>query len=257
MRLMKRVARTVALKLSESKRFSDINRTVFSGYVGTATFRWAYRNIFATLPVATGALAGSSYAIDGNEIVDPLMKVKAVCQIPFGQIASAAANLAYGTIRVTAYLLASNDYTGPVVGGGPPPGTMGFSGYPTQYSSDDPGWFLNQDGYKTTLNGNNVKVMKKWTKKYHPDIIVNDTDGPYTNVGLGNIVLDLTFKHKFRGKYTFEDNHIGDLDSNYPRAGTLRGWNYYLLVGWAAQGGIAYAQAPQVFMDTFMYFKDP
>lgn len=257
MKLMKRVARRVTLNLSESKRFSSINVNAFAPTAGTAQFYWSYINIFAQLPTATGAIAGSSFAIDGNEIVDLLMKVKATFIIP-AYADLGGTNTGYGTRFLTIYLVAANDYTGPVIGGGPPPGTITWTNYPGQYTSTDPGWFLQPDGSKPTLNGNNVKVLRKWTKRYQPDEIVKVVPvGGATTTNFGHVYLPITLKHKFRGKHTFEDNPFGDLDSNYPRAGVLRGWNYYLLAGWGATAQIPGPQQPQLFVDQFLYFKDP
>ena len=76
MRLMKTVARRVALNLSESKRFSVINQSVFSN-IDSVTRRWMFKPIYAQLPLTTGSNAGSSYTVVGNEVVDLMIKGKA------------------------------------------------------------------------------------------------------------------------------------------------------------------------------------
>lgn len=254
---MKRVARRVTLNLAESKRMSVIEQAVFSNTTAT-TFRWTYRNLFAQLPTATGALAGSSFAVDGNEIVDPLLKFKTLWTIPFEGIAFSESSASYGTVVCHIYLVAANDFTTTVDGGSPSPGTFAFTPYPGQYSTGDMGWFLNQDPYKPTLNGNNVRVLKKWTKRYHPDQLIRTVTAGSTAAALGRVHLTMTGKYRWRRKLTYEDYPFGDLDSNFPRSGVLRGWNYYLLVGWGAPGVLTQSTSqPQADMDTFLYFKDP
>lgn len=261
MKMMKRVARRVTLSLSEAKRFTILNDRPFTVAAGGQSVRWAYKNIFSQLPTATGSLAGSSYGVDGNEIVDLLWKAKIAFSIDYGSILSTAADspLAYGTVMLHVYLVAANDYTSSVADGGTPPGSLTWTNYPAQFSATDPGWFLTQNGYRPTLNGNNVKVVKAWHKRYNPDIVFERFAAGDTNVdGRGVIVQRIDVKHKFRGKKTFEDAPLADTDANFLRAGTLRGWNYYLLVGWAAPAVIStVSNQPFINMDQYLYFKDP
>lgn len=258
--MMKRVARRVALSLSEAKRFTLLNDSAFFA-TGSPTFQWRYKNIFAQLPAAnTTATTGSSYATVGSEIVDLLWKAKMVWRMPFFQLGtSPATNLfSYGTVYFRAYLIAANDEPNTAVGGATPPGTTVWNTYPAQYSSTDLGWFLDQDPKKPTLNGNNVRILKRWSKKYTPPVQWDRYASGDTNLQmLGDNYFNMTCKHKFRGKKTFEDNVFGDTDSNFPRGGTLRGWNYYLLCGWGSAGGLDVISQPSLTMDQFLYFKDP
>lgn len=257
---MKRVARRVTLSLSEAKRFTVLNDVASSTGLTDAVFRWRYKNIFAQLPTATGSLAGSSYGVDGNEIVDLLWKAKISMTVRFGDILSTPGDSinAYGTIFLHVYLVAANDYTSSVAQGGVPPGTLTWSEYPAQFSANDPGWFLTQSGTRPTLNGNNVRVIRAWHKRYTPDMVFERFGTGDTSVdGRGVVQIRLDAKHKFRGKKTFEDAPLADTDANFLRAGTLRGWNYYLLVGWGSSGQITVTNQPPISMDQFLYFKDP
>lgn len=261
MRLMKRVARRVALNLSEAKRFSVVNETVFDNF-NSVTRRWRYKNIFAQLPTAQGSNAATSYGTVGNEIVDLMVKIKCALRIPYGLMLGNGTQRTqgYGTVWFHLYLLASNDYTtGGITQGPPPPGSLTWSNYPAPFGSDDPGWFLNPDTAKPTLNGNNVRVIRRWSKKYQPDVQLNFRSTSDTIVEpAGDIWLNLTAKHKFRGKKTFEDNSFAESDGNFQfRSGALRGTNYYWLFGWGTVGSFAATEQPQVQMDQFMYFKDP
>lgn len=256
--MMKRVARRVTLSLSEAKRMADINRPVFASSATAIGTQWRYRNIFAMLPTATGVLAGSSFAVDGNEIVDPLLKIKATAQIQYNDILQETGDgSTFGSIYFHIYLVAANDYSGAVIAGGPPPGTLTWTTYPAQFSSGDPGWFLSQDGARPTLNGNNVKVIRKWTKKFTPEPFAYHVPTGGTRASFGQINVDFTIKHRFKGKKTFEDNVFGDLDANFARAGTLRGWNYYTLCGWSGTNVLITNSQPQMYLDQFLYFKDP
>lgn len=256
MKLMKRVARRVALSLSESKRFTILNETPLG--TSTSQTRWAYKNIFAQLPTATGTLAGVSFALEGNEVVDLLAKTKIVVEIPWGNILldNSAAG-AYGTVYVHAMIVQANDFS-QQGSGGPPPGSLTWTNYPAQYSAGDPGWFLNQDGNRPTLNGNNVRIIKRFSRKVTPPAQMDLQSGTVVVVARGRQMVNITMKHKFKGKKTFEDFPLGDLDSNFPRSGVLRGSNYYWLVGYQLTGALStVAGSPVMAMDQYLYFKDP
>lgn len=255
---MKRVARRVTLSLAEAKRFSVIQQGVFSNTNATQV-RWMYRNLFSSLPAPNINNASTSYVVVGNEIVDPMLKFKATFAIPYANILASEAALVYGTICCYVYLIAANDFTGAVGNGAPPPGSIAFTPYPGQYSEADMGWFLNQDPYKPTLNGNNVKVLKKWSKRHHPETHLERVPtGTVTTDARGIVAINIEGSYRWKRKLTFEDNPFGDSDANFPRAGTLRGWNYYLMLGWGAPSVITLSNSqPQCNMDTFLYFKDP
>lgn len=257
MRLMKTVARRVTLGLSEAKRFSYINASTFV-ISGSAQHVWRFKNIFAQLPTATGSLAGSSYGVEGNEIVDMTLKFKANFVIPIYQLVSNAQSLgAYGTIYCHMYIIAANDYSEVVGQGGTPPGSLTWTTYPNFGAADDPGWFLQMSGDRPTLNGNNCKVVRHWVRKYTPPPTTGWYAAGETRESFGVVNIPIVGKHKFKGKKTFEDNPIGDLDANFPRAGTLRGMNYFLLVGFSMPTIVTSAAFPQLWVDQFMYFKDP
>lgn len=258
MAMMKRVARRVTLSLSESKRFTNLNSAPWVAPASPVAYQWSYRNIFAMLPTATGAFAGSSVAVDGNEIVDLLLKVKMSCIIPYYNIMDVAQSQRnYSTFYFHVYIIASNDYANNLSMGTPPPGNLAWSNYPVQYDSNDLGWFLQQDAAKPTLNGNNVRVIRRWSKKYTPAELQTNLSAGAPTRGLGRPMINFNVKHRFKGKRTFEDYVFGDLDSNYPRAGSLRGMNYYLLCGWGTSANIPVTQIPEGFVDSFLYFKDP
>lgn len=256
---MKKVARRVALSLSEAKRFTVLNDNVFTNFV-VQRYQWRYKNIFAQLPTASGTFAGASSSVVGNEIVDLLWKAKFSCNINYNDILQQTTNIySYGTIYYHVMIVAANDYAGTVVGGAPPPGTLTWTTLPAQFSSDDPGWFLQENALRPTLNGNNVKLIRRWTKKFTPDVQYQRfAVGDNLQIGLGKVQFNMTCKHRFKGKKTFEDNPNGDLDANYPRSGALRGWNYYVLCGWSSPTVIDASNAqPQMVGDQFLYFKDP
>ncbi|QDJ95224.1 capsid protein [Capybara virus 9_cap1_45] len=259
MKMMKSVARRVALNLTEAKRFTTLNEAPFAALPSAnRSFGWVYRNALAQLPSANGVAAGSSWAIDGNEIVDPLLKLKNYYQAPLQPYPPIPPvnEWSYGTQFFYVYLIACNEQ----VSGTIPPSAV-WSAYPDQYSSNDPGWFLQQDGTKPTLNGNNVKIIKKWSKRYTPvEIMEIPTSTSNPRVVDGCPVVRFDCKKKLRGKKTFEDAVFADTDSNFLRSAILRGWNFYWLLGWGATAdlaGGASSQQPYWLVDSFTYFKDP
>lgn len=251
MRLMKSVARRVALNLSEAKRYTTLNEIPIPPLVGDTNFNWGYKNVFAPIPSANGSAAGTSWAIEGNEIVDPLVKMNLTFYLNYNAIVNAINSTAYGPTYMYVYLIACNEQ---VAGTVPPSNT--WSRYPTLYSATDPGWFLNNDPTRPVLNGNNVKVIRKWRRKYNPDEMV--VEGTAAINAFGRPTVDFRCKHWFRGKKTFEDQVFADTDSNFLRSAVLRGWNFYWLVGYGiATGNLTAAQQPLVRADTYTYFKDP
>lgn len=188
-----------------------------------------------------------------------MVKAKLNFRIDFGALLNLDVTQGYGTMFLHVYILKVNDYTGTTLSGAPPPGSIAWSGYPTAFGPDDPGWFLVQNGQQPTMNGNNVKVVRYWKKRITPEI-------QYSRYGTGDTSFEgrgihwatMTVKHKFRGKKTFEDNPNGDIDFNFLRSGVLRGDNYYWLVGWGSSSSIGTGTAqPNLYMDEFLYYKDP
>lgn len=255
--MMKSVARRVALNLSEAKRYTTLNEIPFGVPPVTArSFAWTYKNVFAPIPSANGSAAGSSWAIDGNEIVDPMVTLKSTWILNYQNILYNELPQTYGSTYMWIYLIACNEQVSGTV---PPSNT--WTTYPAQYSSGDFGWFLTQNATRPTLNGNNVKVIRRWGRKYTPDEQFAAIESP-TNVEFytaGRPSINIQCKHRFRGKKTFEDAPFGDTDSNFLRSVMLRGWNFYWLMGWGNGTGLTLAAAnqPSVTADTYTYFKDP
>lgn len=251
MRLMKSVARRVALNLSEAKRYTTLNEAPLPQIVGSTNYNWAYKNVFAPIPSANGSAAGTSWAIAGNEIVDPLVKLNITFSLNYFQMVNALNTAAYSSTYMYVYLVACNEQVSGTV---PPSNT--WTRYPTIYAVDDPGWFLNQNPARVVLNGNNVKVIRKWRRKHTPDELLSEVATTFGS--FGRPAVDFRCKHWFRGKKTFEDQVFADTDSNFLRSAILRGWNFYWLVGWGvATGTLPTAQQPTVVADTYTYFKDP
>lgn len=259
MRLMKRVARTVSLRLSEAKRFTSLGMEGNpTGSFGAArSFRWTFKNVFSGIPRAADASAGTAFALVGNEMVDPLAKMKVTFSFNFQDLLAARNYDAYGTAVGWVLLVAATDQYDPAPGGG-------FRQYFTQAASDDPGWFINQDPYRVTLNGNNCKLIKRWRVQHQPEILApialtstGQTIITTSFAGAGNILKTITCKHRFKGKKTFEDYNVANASGNYLRSTFLRGWNYYWLIGWSHPANVIADQSPYIVTDQYTYFKDP
>lgn len=261
MRLMRSVARRVTLNLSEAKRLTILNDNPFVSATALS-FHWRFKNIFAQMYPATGGSGattpGTSWGTVGNEIVDPMWKFKVSLTIRAASMLADAASV-YGSMVFHIYIIAANDYVDTVLGGAPPPGTLAWTTYPPLYDASDPGWFINNDPFKATINGNNARVVKHWVRKWTPTIVYerfNPTADTGTSAS-GTVVQTFKGMKRWKRKFTFEDNPVADTDSNFLRSGTLRGTNYYLLCGWGAIGNVPAAIQPTLNFDQYMYFKDP
>lgn len=229
---MKTVARRVTLSLVEAKRFAVINEFATTT-VGTSSDQWSFRNVFSRLTQGTG-----SGNFIGNEIVAPLLKIKFECNIDWANIALQQPTN-YGTIFFNLMLIASNEQYDQTT----------FANY-TAFS--DPGWFYQPNGSIPTMNGNNVKVLKKWSRSVTPDQMPLGTTQ-------GRQILRGSMKYRWKRKLTFEDS------ATIPGAGApapvrvLRGWNYYLLAGYTMYAGLSptFTAYPNLIMDSYLYYKDP
>lgn len=233
---MKRVAKRVTLSLVESKRFAIINEG-YNNILTSAPNQWTIRNIFA--PLGQGV---TSSAIVGSEIVNPLLKLKFTCKVDFSSL-QAGRPKNYGTVAFNVFLVAANEQF------------RSNTGLPVAYGSltPDPGWFYQTNANRPTLNGNNVKVLKKWSRRVTPNQVV-------AGGSQGIVNLNGSMKYRWKRKLTFEDE-AGVPSTGGPQSSKiLRGWNYYILVGTGVNtdyNDLPVDQYPTVAMDSFLYFKDP
>lgn len=234
---MKRVARRVALNLSESKRFATLNVAFPTSSNGNAT-QWYVRNVFSgSLGQGTG-----SFSIIGSEIQTPLLKVKFTGRVNFGALnADNPDNMA--TVTLNMFLIATNDQIGNTTDTPTQYGLSPFSGL---------NWFYSNDGHKPTFNGNNVKVLKSWSRRVHPEVIAGTT-------ARGIKIVRGNLRYRWRRKLTFEDTAGIPASGGPTSANVLKGWNYYLIAGYGLSSFLSTSltAAPSMQMDSFLYFKDP
>jgi len=234
---MRTVARREALRVAESKRFAVINENTLANQPTNSSAQWAIKSVFSQLQ--TGAL---SYQVVGNEIQHPLLKLKFVCRGDFGAI-RADQPINYGTIAFNVMLIATNDARFSAGVGTSFTNTSLISGFD---------WFYQQSGYYPTMNGNNVKVLKRWHRKVTPDQTTVSTAG-------GSFTISGSLKYRWKRKLTYEDAAGAPGVGGPTRSTELRGWNYWILVGHQVTTNYASALTapPIIVMDSFLYYKDP
>ncbi len=247
MRLMKTVARRVAKNLAETKRYARVLETASVLPSTTAASQWSFRHVFAPLaaPFSTGGAGqgAASFQFVGNEIVDPMLKLKFSWYLNWEQIRRTVAN--YGTIGLNVALVAMNDYV-----------TAGGTSFINAATIGNFDWFYNPDAYNPTFNGNNVRVLKKWSRMVTPDQL-----GP--TAVQGNQVVRGRLSYRWRRKLTFEDQNVVPQFGGPAVSPILRGWNYYIITGYRGFGNWGGTSAgvpdafPQCIMDSFLYYKDP
>lgn len=247
MRLMRSVAKRVTLSLCESKRFTVLNESFTPGYTGNRQYYFGLRNLFAVIP--TGA--PQSYARIGSEIVHPWVKIKFTFRTNWQSMFSSGN---YGAVYFYAYIVSTIDedvFPGSTV-----------SSYPfaSQGTTGDPGWFLQPDPARTTLNGNNIKILKAWRRRIYPDqVMYASGQAGVTPVVYGVQDVVGIMKYKWPRKLTYMDLAVGAPTPGNPNTSAiLRDTNYYFMAGWGVTGSaIATANQPQCAVDSYMYFKDP
>lgn len=201
----------------------------------TAT-QWFYRSVFSPLNVGT-----ASYTMIGSEICNPMLKAKFTWAINWNAIRDGDSSR-YGSIGLNVFLVASNEQSTNTSVALYPDSTFGINN-----------WFYQNSGYNPTLNGSNVKVLKKWHRQISPDQL---STAPL--VGF-NIVTG-KLKYRWRKKIHFEDAASVPDIGGPASTRVVRGWNYYLLVGYRisnALGPSVGANYPTCSMDSFLYYKDP
>lgn len=209
------------------------------------------RNVFspiAVTPLSVGTTT-QSYILNGNEFVDPMLKVKLRVTWSFNN----QTPLQLQELYVFQYLIAANDeFTN----------TATLANYPVLGTSTDPGWFQVGNRITPTLNGNNVRILKRKRLVFKPQFPLINNIAVGSEQAVGTMSKTLSYTHKWRGKKTFEDdpaNMIFTQGSQFlNRKNTLKGWNYYFLTGWVVPTySLNSATRPGINMDTFLYFKDP
>lgn len=234
---IKRVARRVALAQAETKRSVVLNEDYTYAPAAAYNFQAMYTNIFSVLG---GNQGGSQSTMIGTEIVDPLFVARMEMTVDWGLLLANAG--ATGTVGVClhAWLVAVNDQQAVTV--------------PTAYvnSPTANNWFLQLVGFRPQLNGNNVKVLKHWSKVVNPPSIPFGSSKPIGYCASG-------YKHKF--VYKFKGTKEFESTSDFTSVSkVLRGMNYYFLVGYGVTSTeVLAANSQNVYIrcDRYLYYKDP
>lgn len=254
-RKVSQIARRATLKLAESKRVSVVNEQYALAIpAGGVQYAYAYRNVFTVVPSGF-----QSYSLIGNELVDPMLKLKFTTSVPWDVIQASSVATA-SAFRVPSvyfhiWVIASNEQV--ALSSTP-------TALPTIGSSTDPGWIMNPWSATPHLNSNNCIVLKHKRIIHHPPMPNNNATGPNTayprTTKTGQILI------KMRGKKVFED--LPDVvvsvrdQIELTRDTALLGWNFYILAGWGTpyETRNAYAAYPGIVdlkIDSYLYFKDP
>lgn len=235
-KLVRRVATQQALRVAETKRFAVLNENWTPTPSNSAKSQWYYKSVFAPLDLGIG-----SYQMIGSEIQRPLLKFKYKIDVPWQAILTDVRNN-YGGVAVTVALVAAND-------------AFAFTGV-NQYSLISPtqNWFYSDDVRQPTFNGNNVKVLKMKRHVFRPGQVASATVVSGSGFGRGSLT------YRWKRKLTFEDTGVPPASGGPASSRTLRGWNYYLMVGYGMPGplnSVLNNGFPYVYGDTFLYYKDP
>lgn len=245
--MMRRVAKQTLLRTVESKRHAIVNENWGSTFLSLANAfgtSWQYVNVFSFF--STGA---QSWQVVGNEIVNPLLSVKARVWVDWNAVRQINSVVGVQDVTLTLYLVASNEQN---IIDNPTYITVGGTGV------NDVPWFYQANGLHPTLNGNNIKVLARTRKRIRPDL--PQAALPATTVS-GTSTQTMRLKYRWKRKLTYED-----IPQEFPGAGgltrssVLRGWNYFLLLGTNVpqrHNASLLGTAVNVNIDRFVYFKDP
>lgn len=242
-RMMAKVAKRVALSLSETKRYGILNeRYTLPDTTGTASGVFAYRNIF--VPLSQGY---QSYSLIGSEMIPRILALNIRCYVDYSfnsQYNSAGQGIF--PVRFHVWIIASNEQF--------------VATSPTKYdtSTTGPGWMYQPSFLTPRLNSNNCKVLKYWSRIINPPSVIQ---GAGTSTCSGLVCKTGKLRWRPGRKITYEDSGSGPTSGGPPSTAVTRGWNYYILGGWSAPataGGTAKLYPPgQMDIDSYLYYKDP
>lgn len=236
-RLMRTVARRVALNLAETKRFGLIN-LVSPNPTGTGRNQFWYTSPFFSL--VNGTASGD---IVGAEIQNVLLKMNFRVQIPWSLLWTAASPVGsnYGTVSLMVALIATNEDS---------IGSATWTSFNPLFTPFF--WMYQTDMDKPLFNGHNVKVLKQWKRTVTPDQL---SAAPTANTSVQ--IIKGKIRHRFR-KIRYEDTGTVPAIGAPPRASYTRGWNYHIIYGYGMRNTSSnLGDHPQIASDTYLYYKDP
>lgn len=237
--MVKRIARTVQLKNSETKRNFVLNESYnYYPTTGSYNINLNFTNIFGVL----GQGAGSTNFV-GDDIQDPLFVAKFRFLINWDVQRAATGLTRCEPIILHAWIISTNDQYGSVI--------------PTNYNTytGQIDWILQSDGPTIQMNGDNCRVLKHWSKVINPPAIAAPSS---TSPTFPEVMIRKNFKYKWKGKKVFESSTTAstDVPTKY-----LRGQQYYFMVGWGLPTSVTFAAPPannpvRIHTDRYLYFKD-
>lgn len=237
---IQRISRRTLLRNTETKRhfIQNENWSIYPS-TGTSLYTYAYVNIFA--PLTQGIQQGNFV---GDSILDPLFVARIQFDLRPNDLSGELPGISRAPeVYCHAWLLASNDQ---------------FSQITPTFIDDtlplNPSyWFLQPRASRAMMNGDSVTVIKHMKRKLRP----YDTG----TIQDSNPSISMKMVAKLKGRKIFEP--AGGTAPNTP-ADVLKGWNYYLVVGWGIPDGgvqIAWPSATNgpvyISVDRYLYFKDP
>lgn len=237
--MLKRVVRRELLKNVETKRNIVLNEN-YTRIIGTGfNSQYAYTNIFANLSVTGQGAAQNQY--EGTEILDPLFVARISFDVHWGVMQAAGTTGSYAgmvPVFLHAWVIAVNDQL--------------TANVPTVTPAE---WFTSALAASVQMNGNNVRVIKHWSRMVNPPSIPFSVGSPPT-AATGTTCVRHKMVCKMKGKKEFEENA-----SLVPQP-YLRGWNYYFVQGYGfpkgfLPSGTTYSAAVDCWADRYLYFKDP
>lgn len=247
-----RISRAVTLAQCETKRYVILNEQFGKPATSGLNFaQWAYRNVFSGIPQGPFA-----YQRLGSEIQSPLISCNIRATVNWNEVASYNTSFTFFPVRCCLYLIALND------------AIVSTPGLPDNYdytSSSGSQIFYTADSLMPRLNGNNVKVLKKWSVLFNPPAyaLVANSGPSSLAFSFGGIQTKCgKLRYKWKRKIGYEDTGIVPSIGGPASGGATRGWNYYLLGGWVGQANRGVSGTPayplgRILVDSFLYYKDP
>lgn len=240
-KMVQKVARRVLLKNTETKRNIIMNEAWNQPLAapGSSLFQYSMANIFSQLSLqGTGQ---DRYV--GDQILDPMLSVRAQFTIDWSRFASALSPAAYPlAVCLHMWIISTNDQYALTTPTNTEDSSLSFI----------INWFMQKRAFRAQMNGDTVRVLRHWSRVVEPPSI--PTTG---SASAAQTLVKHKLTYRWKGKKTYEPTVPGGIVPGL----TLKGNNYYLVCGYGIPDGVFTITNPNtvcsIYVDRYLYFKDP
>lgn len=236
------VSRRTALKLIETKKDVVLNE-VYNTFTGSVNYYYSWVNCFSQIAYNSTFQNG----LIGDAFQDPLCVFKIQWIVNTEQLRTYNGDNSLRPIWIHAWILSINDQLSNALS------------TPNTYNNTSQNWFTQPNGPNATMNGDNVRVLRHWCHQVnYPSLLATGTTDRTVTSNIGG---RKKMMYKWKGTKRFEEDPGSNANNNPAIRPTLKGNNYYFMLGWCYQNGVNGPvsnanTAVDLRVDRYIYYKD-